>query len=230
MSEQTRFYNMTRPPKHRTFNMLKQFVTEKAKDVSSVIKYYWYYILYKLNVLMRYSYRTDGERFIDLPPEIQFKTVEFGCIKALVHAQISEVSHIDTDYFYKRRKGVNTIYYVVKDECYKEYKMIGTLKNIHLVVGDKCYGVDHLPIFKVATLPPISPVNLAALSEEELNKPVEYHTTEYDINKVKGLKVAMMLHAENEDELLVRELAYNYDFIIEKFKDLKNFTLADLQL
>ena len=213
MSDKTRFYSMTKPIKFRRFKMIKNCLGEV---ISSVIKYNYYIILYKLKIIKRYSYRDEGVRHIEPAfKAINFKVISTKHFKGLLVANVEEEYHIDMDYFYKLNKeGKKVIKYVVKDVEEKKFMLTSHLRSLHLrVEGSEWYDVHNLPKFKMVILDGSS-----ATSAKPLNR-----TVTYDLLKLKKLSYTSVLNINSaEGENVEEEIDYTYNSHVEKFKNILN--------
>lgn len=233
MSEMTRFYNMTKPPKHRRLKLIKLSIDMWVRRMRERITYLYYMSLYKLKILKRYSYRTDGEDFLPLPHNYSLKRVKAGCVSASIAAKLSVVTLIDLDYLYKEKKdGSKKIVYYFKNVERKEYAMVCSIyeDTLALLIGDKEFIVKNgLPVFRHAVLPP---QNYMRFNGSNHTKRVEYNTVEYDMRPVRALRYKHILSGvECVEDLTYPMQKYYYDFVCERFKEeLSRMTLESLRI
>ena len=101
MSEKTRFYNMTKPVRFRRLKQAKIMIVLWCKALRERIIYFFNYILYKLHILKRYSYRDNVVKVLPLPYELKEKSVTCENFGGLIKMQLVSHNNIDLDYFSK---------------------------------------------------------------------------------------------------------------------------------
>lgn len=228
MGEKVRFYNMTKPVKFRRIKIIKQMVVLWCGGVRERIIYFFNYILYKLNILKRYSYRDNVVKVLPLPYELKEKSVTCENFGGLIKMQLVSHNNIDLDYFYFQKKdGSKKITLSLKDKDEQRMFVESHLENIHIKVG-KWFSVDHLPVFKVVYR---DTNELTSYSGSENTKPVEVKTVEYDISKLKNLCYKSILGSLTVDDISEEMLNYYYECSCREFKEyLNTLTLHDLML
>ena len=116
MSEKTRFYNMTKPVRFRRLKQAKMMIVLWCKALRERIIYFFNYILYKLNILKRYSYRDNVVQAIPLPYSINPKEVITDHFRGVVSMSLMQDKYIDLDYFYREKKGDKKVTLYLKSE------------------------------------------------------------------------------------------------------------------
>ena len=116
MSEKTRFYNMTKPVRFRRLKQAKMMIVLRCKALRERIIYFFNYILYKLHILKRYSYRDNVVQAIPLPYSITPKEVITDHFRGVVSMSLMQDKYIDLDYFYREKKGDKKVTLYLKNE------------------------------------------------------------------------------------------------------------------
>lgn len=227
MIDEKKFYEITKPIKFRSFKLLKQSAVLWCEGVRELIKYRINYILYKLKILKRYSYRDDVAGTLTLPPKfyLEPELIETEYFSAVARMRYEKERHIDRDYFYMPlSEGGRKITYIVKDEETSNVFMTTHLEDIHIKVGDKWFCADNLPVFKTATL--------KSVGEGDSDSPIEYETVTYDVSILKKLFIKELL-IENGELNYVHGTILNFVFencVNELRSHLEKITLKDLMI
>jgi len=209
-----KFDSMTRPVKFRWLKMLRQGLHR------DVIQYKVYNILYKLHLLKRYSYRTVDEGNFSAP-DFKPRTVETEYFSGTVMCKLSEVTHIEQDYFYKEKNGVKKIIYTIKDDTNVQKIMTCYLDNVCMKLGTKLYLADQLPTVKVAVIADF----MNSRFDESVKIP-QYEEVTYDLSPIKKLRSRTILNSFNPDEV-----TFTYtNQCIEFKRAMDKFTLKDLEV
>ena len=228
MSEKVRFYNMTKPVKFRKLKLIFKSLGLTYEVGKERTIYRFNYILYKLNILKRYSYRDNVVKVLPLPYELKEKSVTCENFGGLIKMQLVSHNNIDLDYFYFQKKdGSKKITLSLKDRDEQRMFVESHLEDIHIKVG-KWFNVDHLPVFKVVYR---DTNELTSYSDSEITKPIEVKTVEYDISKLKNLCYKSILGSLTVDDISEEMLNYYYECSCREFKEyLNTLTLHDLML
>ena len=228
MSEKVRFYNMTKPVKFRKLKLIFKSLGLTYEVGKERTIYRFNYILYKLNILKRYSYRDNVEKVLPLPYDLKEKSVTCENFGGLIKMQLVSHNNIDLDYFYFQKKdGSKKITLSLKDKDEQRMFVESHLENIHIKVG-KWFNVDHLPVFKMVYQ---DTNGLTPYSGSEITKPIEVKTVEYDISKLKNLCYKSILGSLTVDDISEEMLNYYYECSCREFKEyLNTLTLHDLML
>ena len=228
MSEKVRFYNMTKPVKFRKLKLIFKSLGLTYEVGKERTIYRFNYILYKLNILKRYSYRDNVVKVLPLPYELKEKSVTCENFGGLIKMQLVSHNNIDLDYFYFQKKdGSKKITLSLKDKDEQRMFVESHLENIHIKVG-KWFNVDHLPVFKVVYQ---DTNGLTSYSGSEITKPVEVKMIEYNISKLKNLCYKSILGSLTVDDISEEMLNYYYECSCREFKEyLNTLTLHDLML
>lgn len=212
MSELKRFHDMTKPPKHRWLKVLKQGLG----DLSSVIKYQVYNVLYKLKIIKRFNRRDETTRQVPFSPRPCPFSVDVALFRALAIPTVIEYRLIDEDYFYTDRKGVKKVLHVMKQEEYIHTVMYCGLQDVSLKLGGKMYK-SKLPQIKVMQY---DSDNFGKTS------PV-YRTMTYDLQKVSAIRNAHAVSNDPQED----ELKYTYNLCVQEItKFSRTLTLKDLEV
>lgn len=231
MSDKTRFYRMTKPVRFRKLKQIFRtirFTYGVGKErISYLIKYRFNYILYKLNIYKRYTYRDKSEKVLLSPPYTTFhiRSVQTKYFRGLVSMHLVEVTNIDTDYFYRERNdGSRKIIMYVKNVETKSMYAESHLINICINVDGKWFNTtNNLPTFVVHNM------NRLKTFIPYTNKD-DNHTFTYDIEKLRKLKHTSFLGTNiTEDDISESMQKYYYGLAYENLhKELDSLSLKDL--
>ena len=226
MSEKAKFYNMTKPVRFRRLKQAKMITVLWCKAVRERIIYLFNHVLYKLNILKRYSYRDRTEQVFSLPFNIKMREVQSNTFKGVVVTKLIKETFYDIDYFYRQKKdGSKKITLTLKDEEESRLYTESHLEEICLKVSSRWYMPDHLPTLKVAVMD-VKPV---AFDPSASLKPVEYDTVEYDLLPLKTLRYKSLLGKITLNDISEPMLYYYYELAVSEFsKKLNSMTLHDL--
>lgn len=217
MSDKTRFYKMTRPVKFRRLKLIFKSIGLTYEVGKERIKYLFNYLLYKLNILKRYSYRTNTEQVYPLEHYLKLKHIQTGNFAGTAIMNLVLVSDIDIDYFYREKDGAKKVTYVVKNN--EKFSLFSStiLKDIAINVNGKYHLIDHLPTLKVALAPPKTTFGEAPNEPTKL----KYKTVTYDTRILKQLCHKNLLGVDMKPEDISEPMAkYYYEYScyeIERF-------------
>ena len=225
MSEKTRFYNMTKPVRFRRLKQVKMMIVLWCKALRERIIYFFNYILYKLHILKRYSYRDNVVQAIPLPYSINPKEVITDHFRGVVSMSLMQDKYIDLDYFYREKKGDKKVTLYLKNEEKTRLYLESHLTDIGIRVKN-WYSVNSLPVFKVSVLDP----EVKPFTVEKTLEPMDYQTVTYNTGYLKNLThksiVGVDMNVEDVSEAMVK---YYYDYAVDEFKKhLNNISLQDL--
>lgn len=225
MSEKTRFYNMTKPVRFRRLKQAKMMIVLWCKALRERIIYFFNYILYKLHILKRYSYRDNVVQAIPLPYSINPKEVITDHFRGVVSMSLMQDKYIDLDYFYREKKGDKKVTLYLKNEEKTRLYLESHLTDIGIRV-ENWYSVNSLPVFKVSVLDP----EVKPFTVEKTLEPMDYQTVTYNTGYLKNLThksiVGVDMNVEDVSEAMVK---YYYDYAVDEFKKhLSNISLQDL--
>lgn len=227
MSEKARFHEMTKPMKFRRLKLAKKYINHWCKALRERIVYSFNYLLYKLKILKRYTYRDNVEQVIP-SPYFKTKSITSKYFGGNVIMQLISSKDIDLDYFYYEKKdGSRKITLSLKDHTEERLFVDSHLESIHIKVGDQWYDVEHLPVFKVASIIEPEPVKFTNL--EFIEKPTEPKVVEYDIMKLRTLRHRLLLGTMSLSDISKAMYDYYYDCSCGEFeKHLNTLELADI--
>ena len=197
---------MTRPMKFRHIRLVFKSVGHSYEVGVSKIKYLFNYILYKLNILKRYTNNTDTQ--IWRPTingqlaDVVEKEIVTGCFVGIAQSTLVDDFHSKVDYFYRTdKRGLKVITYVVTDEETHLYKLVTSLIKPGLILDGKTYLYGDVPrIVRTYKAPPVH----AEKVSEELLKP---QVVEYDLTKLMNIKYASVLGESIDDEIIKYRLS-----------------------
>lgn len=206
MSDKLKFHRMTRPMKFRHIRLVFKSVGHSYEVGVSKIKYLFNYILYKLNILKRYTNNTDTQ--IWRPTingqlaDVVEKEIVTGCFVGIAQSTLVDDFHSKVDYFYRTdKRGLKVITYVVTDEETHLYKLVTSLIKPGLILDGKTYLYGDVPrIVRTYKAPPVH----AEKVSEELLKP---QVVEYDLTKLMNIKYASVLGESIDDEIIKYRLS-----------------------
>ena len=225
MSEKARFHSMTRPVRFRKLKQAKMMIVLWCKAVRERIIYLFNYVLYKLNILKRYSYRDMSVQVFPLPHQVLVQRAKTDYFSGNVIMTLKLETDIDMDYFYREKDGQKKVTLYMRNHEETRLFAESHLADIHLKV-DRWYAVDHLPVFKVA----FYEEKVKPFDPSEPLKPVDYKTTNYNVNILKTATHKSLLGANMKPEDISEPmLHYYYNFAVGEFKKyLEHLTLNDL--
>ena len=195
MSAKTRFCRITRPIKYRRLRLL----CERLGNIRHLIIYYINYILYKLKILNRYSYRDNVENLVKILP--QRYTLTHPNIKATVLVKVFERTYIVQDYFYYKKKGAIKKTLELINHTDIQTHLVGVLEDIRFRLD----GQEFYTLFADEVLPTFRFYDKGAKSYE------------LDVSKIKSLRIAKVLYG-SYIMCSKTELDYYYDLIYDDFK------------
>lgn len=227
MSDKVKFHNMTKPMKFRRSKLFKQRIVLWCGTLRERIIYLFNYILYKLHILNRYSYRDMVEKVVPFPHEFEEKSINSKYFGGTVKMQLIRREYVDLDYFYyKRKDGSSKRTLTVNDFTDINFEVVAYLKDIHINVANHWYNVDHLPTFKGF----IEPELTAWEGDIKQDITLEVKTVDYDIKILKNLRLKYLLNPGQED-LSKPMVDHYYDLVKGEFgRLLSSMTLADIMI
>ena len=220
MSDKTKFHRMTKPIKFRKVRLVLQTIVLWLSAQRERIIYLFNYLLYKLNILQRYSYRDNVEKVYPLPnPEIT--TVETRYFKGDVIMNATKVTSIDRDYFYRVKKdGSKKTTLTLKDEEKTQVFLDSHLENICIMIAGKWYQANHMPTIKAVN---------SILSDDPFDYEVEFKTVEYDLTPLRSLRMRDMIDVVRVEHMSGAIFYYHYEKACCQFKySLDRMDLSDL--
>lgn len=231
MSEKAKFHNMTKPIRFRWLKLAKQIFADWCWSFRDVITYNFNYLLYKLNILKRYSYRDMVEQVISLDhkhPKLQ--VAKSDTFKGVVKMCLINETHYDIDYFYRQKKnGEKKITLTLKNEEENRVFFESHLEDVCLFINDRWYEPYNLPTLKVATFQP--PKASFCGREDVLLNPVEYDTVTYDLLPIKTLKFQSFVGKMQLSDVSEPMIHYYYNIACEGFiKKLNSMNIHDLMI
>ena len=216
MSEIEKFYNMTKPPKFRKLRLFFRSLDSIYKVYRCKLIYLINYILYKIKILKRYSYRDMSERIVTPPYNLEVKRIKNKDFEVSVIMKLGIQHILDVDYFYRENKnGTKNITLWVSNIDENRLFIQSYLDEIHLCIRNRWYDVSQLPTFKVATndwaLKP------SCISNSDPYLPTEIKTVEYDIRPLRRLLHKIEIGGCDISDLSKPRLNYYYDCSCREF-------------
>lgn len=203
MSDKVKFHSMTKPLKFRTAKLfllnLKTSFEEVVKGIKSVI----YNILYKLNLVDKYSFNDLIRNEVHFPISDSNFTSSF--IQSDIEFKLFHDEYVDEEYYHVKGNRLKKLF--VLSSTHNHYLVLMShLTNISI----KFPGKEHfmtvqngLPVLKISINPqPIRPVPVD-LSLKLTEEPVDYKTYEVDMNTFYSLSNVETIPADSfwESEL-----------------------------
>ena len=225
MSDKAKFHRMTRPMKFRKFKMMTQGAASTYEVGRERINYLINNMLYKLNILDRYTFNDLITRDIKVSFKLPVKQVSSPYIRGTVAMKLVEETSIDTDYFYKKNKyGEKEIKYCMKNKDEKRLFVVGRLENIEINVAG-WRSVDNFPKFKTQVFDTKNKHN----KSEDI---VGYSTVTYDIDKVRKLEAKRLLGYFIESEEIAKPvMQYYYELLcLDLEQQLNQLNLENLMM
>lgn len=225
MNDRVKFYRMTKPIKFRKFKLFKSDIILWCKALRELTIYNINNLLYKLNILKKYSYRDNVEKVIS-EFNLYKKEAVSNFIKGTVVMKLVEQKSIDIEYFYKEKKdGSKKITLWVRNK--EEVKIFtdSYLNNIYLKVDKRWYNINNQPTFKVVMPKPVEP----SFPMESTTKYTELTTVDFDLTCIKNMRLRNLIEFETYNTPLEEVLKFNYDYSVKRFeKTLNIIKLKDL--
>lgn len=212
MSDETKFYRLTKPMKFRTLKLISQSAGHTYEVGIKRVSYLINNILYKLNKLTRYTNKDIITRHLDFPHDYDKEVVVTPLVMAFVTPQIFEEKTIDLDYF-RRKDG--DITYVISDKSETRLFLECKLTDIQLNVAGNWYSASRLPKFK------------ASVDSEE-----GFNVMNFDTMKLKKMETKHILGIDVElEQISEAQLNYYYELAVKEFKKaLESIELKDLMI
>lgn len=195
MSDRLKFHRHTRPIRFRRLKLFFQSVGRTYEVGTDKCKYLFNYVLYKLNILKRYTYTDDN---IVWRPTINglpicethmedFKTKHFiGTIKSEFADHVS----VHQDYFYRECGGKKKRTYTVVDKAKHEYILVSSVVKPGLIIDGVEYHYDGtLKVVQMYKPPILNPFDKKLKSLDK----IEPQTVEYDLTKLYNIKYSIIL-------------------------------------
>ena len=219
MSDKTKFYKMTKPIKFRKLRLVFMTIVLWCKAQRERILYLFNYLLYKMNILQRYSYRDNVEQAYPHPsPESTMVTSKY--FRAIVGMGVTQETSIHQDYFYRLKKdGTKKITYTVIDEEKHRLFLESYLFGIELNIADSWRLADCMPIMKV----------YIGQAHNPIKNTMDYKTVEYDLTPLRSLRIKDIIGDMKLEELTRPVYLYYYETSCRRFAEkLNTMSLADL--
>lgn len=242
MNDKLKFHRMTNPVKFRTFKIIKRFFQTAGHNygvVMSKINYLFNYILYKLNILKRY---TNKDACVNVKcklingclPQVYELSVEGEYFTGTVRSVVVEDVETDVDYFYYvDQRGLKHITHTVRNLDHHTFGVLSSLINPGIIIDGKKYVYGNVPqivtTFKQPEIPlgaPFKETDL--LSQHEALKP---KVVKYDLTKLLNIRYKVVLG--DSEQLDVTYATINAAVMESKNeirRYLSNLTLHDLEV
>ena len=219
MSDKTKFHRMTKPIKFRKVRLVLQTIVLWLSAQRERIIYLFNYLLYKMNILQRYSYRDNVERVYPVP-NLKVNTVETRYFKGDVIMVATRVTSIDRDYFYRVRKdGSKKITLTLKDEEKTQVFLDSHLDNICIMIAGSWYSSHHMPTIKVCMHREHNPRDFE----------VKYETAEFDLTPLRNMRMRDVIDTLRVEDISDPIFYFHYEKACFQFKySLGNMDLSDL--
>lgn len=242
MNDKLKFHRMTKPVKFRRFKIIKRFFQSVGRNygvVTNKINYLFNYILYKLNILKRYTNK-DARANIECKlingsiPQVYELPVEGKHFTGTIRSVVVEDIETDVDYFYYvDQRGLKHITHTVRNFEHHTYGVMSSLINPGIIIDGKKYVYGNVPqivtTFKHPEIPLDAPFRETdLLSQHENLKP---KVVRYDLTKLLNIRYKVMLG--DSEQLDVTYATINAAVMESKNeirKYLGSLTLHDLEV
>lgn len=231
MSEKAKFHKLTQPIRFRRTKLFFKSIGRTYEVGTEKLRYFCNYVLYKLKVLDRYSYRDRIRNPVSIPYEHKSLVAEGDTIRGRVVIGLYRETHYDIDYFYRKKKDSKMkITLSLRDFTEHKFFAESHLEDVELKIAGDWHKTNFLPTFKMATLPPLKTV--ADTPELEPTE-VEYKTITFHLNSILGLRHLSFLGVMPSDciqeFLSERMFKYYYHKAVDEFTTkLKSMSVYDL--
>lgn len=225
--EQRVFLDMTKKVKFRFFKKIIRMFSENGKAMRELIKYYFNYILYKIHILKKYDYRTNGEVFKGEIRSNKGSVVFHKNICATLVVRVFEYEDIHLEYFYRDTKNGKKITHMITNYTYRVINAYGVLNNIGVKIdGQENFIFNDFPIIRFYELPKAT---LFSKKDNYLLEREEVKPTRYIFN----LKPLYNLRHKITEETTYKDFVRDdwvYDLMEDRFREyFKNeFKLKDI--
>lgn len=183
MSEKVKFYNMTKPLKFRAVRRAFKNFSYTLSNVAEGIKSLIYNILYKLNIIEKYSF--NDLMVQDIPFSVKPQHFTSGFLSADIFFKTSHREYVDEEWYHKKGNRLKKLY-VLKDTHIHRFIFTAHLENIGIKFpgSDKFYLVQRgLPTLHIN----VSPVKPEPFSGE-LKRP-KYEVVDINIRELESLRL-----------------------------------------
>ena len=227
MTDKVKFYNMTKPIKFRRTRLFAKSIGRTYEVGTERVKYFYNYMLYKLNILKRHTFNDCTEGYLPIPFAIPEKCIETEVVGCIVRMKLKKVTHIHEDYFYKEKDGSKKIKYVLKNESKTTLSILFSTDNISINIGDKWFNTLNMPIFKWVV--PTQPVASFIKAEEPIMEMPEVKTINFDIRPLRLYKEYLVSADAEVEDLQEGMLKEMYEYAqYEMYRHLNKIKLSDL--
>lgn len=238
MDDKLKFHRMTRPVKFRLIKRFFQSIGHSYEVGVEKSKYLFNYLLYKLNILKRYTNNTHETIW---RPTINGQLVEVykspiktehftGVLKSTLIDELES----DVDYFYYiDRKGLKHVTYTVSNWERHLYKVQTSLVKPGLVIDGKEYVYGDTPkIVRSFKYPDVLPEPFKEMDNawDRLKMP-EPEVIQYDLTKLLNLRYEIVLGYSAELDVTYATVQHALFEARNEFqKYLDTLTLKDIEV
>lgn len=234
MSEQLKFHRMTRPIKFRRLRLFFKSVGHSYEVGVDKCKYLFNYLLYKLNILKRYTNNTHEDiwrpTINGVLSEVYEKPIKSKHFTGVLQSSLVDELEAKVDYFYYiDKRGLKHITYTVCNWERHLYKMRTSFIKPGLVIDGKEYVYGEVPkIVQQFIKPEIPKAFGGELKSLEKVKP---QVVEYDLSKLLNLAYERILGDSAELDVSYATVQHSLLEAQQEFqKYLDNLTLKDIEV
>lgn len=151
MNDKLKFHRMTRPLRFRRTRLFFQSVEHTYKVGIEKSKYLFNYILYKLNILNRYtnSVITDMWRPVingEIPEVFERELTTKHFVVTVRTTIVDHITVIEDYFYYVDKKGVKHKTYVVEEREQHDYVLKSSVIKPGIIIDGKQYVYGNVPI------------------------------------------------------------------------------------
>lgn len=236
MSDRLKFHRMTRPVKFRLIKRFFQSVGHSYGVGVEKSKYLFNYLLYKLNILKRYTNNTH--EVIWRPTinghlaEVYESPIKTEHFTGVLQSTLIDELESDVDYFYFiDRKGLKHVTYTVSNWERHLYKVQTSLIKPGFILGGKEYVYGDTPrIVRSFKHHEIIPVPFCKTDKVKLKMP-EPEIVQYDLTKLLNLRYEIVLGYSAELDVTYATVQHALLEARNEFqKYLNTLTLKDIEV
>lgn len=207
MSDKTKFYSLTKPPKFRTLKLLHLNAKSSLRSLFRNVKSVIYNILYKFKIVEKYSFKDL------IRSEVPFSILNSSFTSSFVHSGIEfKLFHdefIEEEYYHEKGNRLKRLF-VIKDVHNHRLLIRSHLKNISIKLPGKDDFIpvqEHLPVFKVNIFNPYQ--NMYG-ERSDPNEVVGYKTLVVDVDSLYSVASsdALLVDSFWESELQERYMGW----------------------
>lgn len=237
MNDKLKFHHMTRPIKFRRLRLFCKSVGHSYEVGVDKSKYLFNYLLYKLNILKRYTHNTHEDiwrpTIRGIVSEVYEKPIKSKCFTGILQSSLVDELEAKVDYFYYiDKRGLKHITYTVCNWEKHLYKMRTSFIKPGLIIDGKEYVYGDTPkIVRTFKQPKIKPERFDENKIVGNIKMPEPEVIQYDLTKLLNLCYERVLGDNAELDVSYATVQHSLFEAQQEFqKYLNTLTLRDIEV